>query len=105
MQARVIFSLGATNPAPPSTCRGTMVKAVAATPPVSNSRRERLPGGGVLVPPGLAGTESSVRIEKPQNVFRAGIAGEVRPANGILALWAWAGPYRAGPALSEKHPV
>ena len=41
MQARVIFSLGATNPAPPSTCRGTMVKVVAAMPPVKiNWRRE-----------------------------------------------------------------
>jgi hypothetical protein len=33
MQASVIFSLGATNPAPPSTCRGTMVKAAAAALP------------------------------------------------------------------------
>jgi hypothetical protein len=74
-----------------------MAKVVAATPPVSNSRRETLPGVGLLVPPGLAGTESSVRIEKPQNVFRAAIAGEVRPANGILDLCVRAGQYGSDP--------
>src|SRR5437867_4166161 len=42
MYARVNFSLGGTNPAPPSTCRGTITKAVAAAPPVRMKvRRER----------------------------------------------------------------
>jgi len=50
MQAKVIFSLGGTNPAPPSTCRGTMLKVVAAMLPVSmNWRRERLLGGEGLL--------------------------------------------------------
>src|SRR5262245_52333158 len=44
MQATVIFSLGATNPFPPSTWRGTMVKAVAAdTARRANVRREIAP--------------------------------------------------------------
>src|SRR5260370_35257634 len=66
MQARVIFSLGATYPAPPSTCRGVMVKAVAATPPVTmNWGRERLRGGdGLLVSLGSFGCESLVFIRR-----------------------------------------
>ena len=42
MYAKVTFSLGGTNPCPPSTCRGTMAKAVAAAP-LDNMklRRER----------------------------------------------------------------
>src|SRR5262245_17696766 len=39
MQASVIFSLGGTNPAPPSTWRGTMAKALAATPLAATKRR------------------------------------------------------------------
>src|SRR6185436_9950026 len=46
MYATKIFSLGGTNPAPPSTCRGTMVNAVAAAPAWMNLRRERLVGWG-----------------------------------------------------------
>src|SRR6266853_2791974 len=66
MQARVIFSLGATYPAPPSTCRGMMVKAVAATPPVTmNWRRERLRGGdGLLVSLVSLGCDSLVFMRK-----------------------------------------
>src|ERR1019366_6056630 len=43
--ATVIFSLGATNPAPPSTCRGTIVNAAAAAPPVAMNFRRETPGG------------------------------------------------------------
>src|ERR1043165_162484 len=66
MQAKVIFSEGATNPAPPSTCRGTIVKAVAATPLVSmNCRRERRRrGDGLLVCFTLLGCESLVFINR-----------------------------------------
>src|SRR5262245_9908974 len=39
MQASVIFSLGGTNPAPPSTWRGTMAKAPAVTPLAAMKRR------------------------------------------------------------------
>src|SRR6516165_2399745 len=67
MQARVIFSLGATNPAPPSTCRGTMVKA--AKPPARISWRRERPGGrgGLLVWAMFLDSESSVFMAKPQN--------------------------------------
>src|SRR6266436_4642586 len=42
MHASVIFSLGATAPGPPSTWRGTMLKALATAPVASmNLRRER----------------------------------------------------------------
>src|SRR5689334_19330547 len=51
MHARVIFSLGATKPGPPRTCRGTMANTPATTPPVSmNLRRERgRRGDGLLL--------------------------------------------------------
>jgi hypothetical protein len=42
MQATLSVSLGAVNPGPPSTCRGTMVKAPAAAAEVPTKvRRER----------------------------------------------------------------
>src|SRR5438105_290875 len=45
MYARLIFSLGGTNPGPPSTCRGTIANVVAAAPLASmNLRRERPEG-------------------------------------------------------------
>src|SRR4051794_1232263 len=66
-QARVIFSLGATNPAPPSTCRGTIVKAVAAAPPARiNWRRERPDGSEELL-------GSSAFLETESLVFMANL--------------------------------
>src|SRR5690606_18930889 len=40
MQAMFSLSLGATNPGPPSTCRGTIVNAAAAADDPTKSRRE-----------------------------------------------------------------
>src|SRR5262245_45673122 len=49
MQASVIFSLGGTNPAPPSTWRGTMAKALAATPRAAMKRRRETDTDGNLL--------------------------------------------------------
>jgi hypothetical protein len=89
MQASVIFSLGETNPAPPSTWRGTMAKALAATPLAAMKRRRETDTDGNL----LLG---AARFRGPRsNVFSGTRSGRLELFRGAVDMAAGRIPFFA----------